>query len=102
MRSLASPDRSSDGDERPVRGSQTREWRVRRHLHPEALEDRRSLAIESAPIDPPGATRIRKTDKDVFGDAQVFEQPEVLVDEGQRSGEAPFRGDVLARRSTHR
>jgi hypothetical protein len=48
---------------------------VRRYLHPEALEDRRGLTVESAPVNPSGSPRIRKTDEDVLGDAEVLEQP---------------------------
>ena len=38
----------------------TCERHARRHLHPETLEYRRGLPVELAPIDPPGATGIRK------------------------------------------
>ena len=95
MCSVASPDSSGDRDERSVRGPQTRKRHARRHLHPETLEYRRGLPVELAPVDPPGATGIRKPDEHVLGDAQVLEQSEILVNERERGGEAPLRGDVL-------
>src|SRR6185312_5336743 len=54
--SVTSPNSSGDRDQRSVRGPQTGERYARRDLHPEALENRRGLSIEPAPVDPAGST----------------------------------------------
>ena len=86
--------RPGDGHQRALGPRQAGDARVRVDVAADRVQRRGGAAAGSAPVDQPGAAREALAHGHVLGHAHPLDQPQILVDEGDRLGRAGLRRPV--------